>query len=200
MAINKPNDYDTAQAWGEYTPLAPGGYICRILNAKETKSKAGNVMVEFIVDICEGPEAGRFKKEFERSTKDDKKWSNNATCRQLTNNVDGTTHGGFKNLVQTIEESNNTPVVWGDGFVDWMKGKTIGLVFGREQYEYNGELKWATRVGRGYKTVEQIIKGEFTVPEDKLLEPRQSLAEYMAAPIDAPPGGFGALQDDDIPF
>lgn len=193
MAINKPHDYDEAKAWGDSQALEPGGYICKIVNARETTSKAGNQMVEMLIDIDEGPEAGRFMKMYNNS--DPKKWSNSAVVRQLTlNTADKTTHGGFKNMIQAVEESNNTQVVWGDGFVDWIKNKRIGLLFYREQFKANdGELKWSTKVDNNrYKTVEQIVSGDYRQPEDK---------PYIENGVaGGAPNGFQAVSDDDIPF
>lgn len=193
MAINKPHDYDEAKAWGESQALEPGGYICKVMNARETISKAGNQMVEMLIDIDEGPEAGRFMNLYNNS--DPKKWSNGAIVRQLIlKPTDKTTHGGFKNMIQVIEESNNSPVVWGDGFIDWIKNKRIGLLFYREQFVgRDGNLAWSTKVdGNHYKTIEQIKTGDFKTPEDV-----PYVENGVAGGV---PNGFQAIEDNDIPF
>lgn len=194
MAINKPQDFDTAQAWGDYNPLQPGGYICTIVNARETMSKAGNQMIELMVDISEGDEAGRFMNEYNNSTREPRKWNNSAVIRQLILTKEGTTNGGFKNLINVLEENSGSRVVWGDALVPWMKGKSLGLIFYREQWRNDqGEVKWATRIYRGYKTLAQMMNGDFTVPEDVYLKDEpQSFASST-------PSGFAAL-DEDIPF
>ena len=47
--------YEEAQAiTGEYEKLEAGGYICKIVNAKEEKSKSGKRMLVLQLDIIEG--------------------------------------------------------------------------------------------------------------------------------------------------
>ena len=43
--MNKPNDFDNVQAFGEYTPLPAGGYVCRIMGVEETVSSNGKAMI-----------------------------------------------------------------------------------------------------------------------------------------------------------
>ena len=192
--MKKPDDFDTAKAYGGYTPLPSGGYVCKIIGVDEVKSQKGKDMLKIALDIAEGEEAGRFMREFKLDTRDYKKWPNSGIVHQLVLDDKGNTNGGFKQFTNCVVDSNNGfQIVWGDGFCKCFKDKLIGVLFGREQYvNRDGELKWSTKP-KFFKTVEQIRKGVFKVPEDKLVESGAN----KETPL---PSGFGQLQDDDIPF
>ena len=65
--MEKINGYDSAIALtGEYERLKPGGYICKIIAAKEeTSKKSGSRMLTLALDIDEGEHRGFFKKRWE---------------------------------------------------------------------------------------------------------------------------------------
>ena len=53
--MEKVQGYEEAQAMtGEYERLNAGGYICKIISAKEEKSKSGKRMLVLALDIVEG--------------------------------------------------------------------------------------------------------------------------------------------------
>lgn len=193
--MQKPKDFDTAKATGEYIPLPAGGYICKIIGVEETKSKAGNHMLKIAVDIAEGDEQGRFMDEFRSDTRPDKKWPNSGIIYQLTEDKEGNTHGGFKSFTNCVVESNNGfEIVWGDKFAECFRNKLVGMTFGREQYvNKDGELRWSTKP-KFFKTVEQIKSGDFKVPEDKPFDDNGTSGSSGI------PSGFGQISDDDIPF
>ena len=190
--MQKPKDFETAKAYGEYEPLPAGGYVCKIVGIVETKSKAGNSMIKIAVDIAEGDEKGRFEAAYKQNTSMDKKWPASATIYQIVENKDGSTNGFFKAFTDTAVESNKGfEIQWGEKFAECFKGKLIGILFGREQYENReGKIVWGTKPKQGYKTVEDIRKGNFKVPEDK---PMDGMPKSV-------PDGFGAIEDEDIPF
>ena len=70
--MEKIEGYETAQALtGEYERLKPGGYICKIIAAKEEKSKkSGSRMLTLALDIDEGEQKGFFMKRFEELKKE----------------------------------------------------------------------------------------------------------------------------------
>lgn len=190
--MEKPKDFETAKAFGEYEALPAGGYVCKIVGINETKSKAGNAMIKIAVDIAEGEEKGRFETAYKQNTNMDKKWPVAATIYQVVENKDGNTNGFFKTFTDTIVESNKGfEIQWGDKFAECFKGKLIGILFGREQYENReGKVVWGTKPQQGYKTVEDIRNGNFKVPEDK---PLKGMPASM-------PEGFEPIGDEDIPF
>ena len=68
-------------------------------------------------------------------------------------------------MISCIEKSN-------EGY-EWnwdektLKGKKIGVLFGREQYLMNGQKKWATKA-RAVRSIKGLEMSE--IPQDKLLD------------------------------
>ena len=99
------------------------------------------------------------------------------------------TNRSFKSFCEKMKESNRIEIPWGDHFCSGLKGKLIGVTFGREQFEGNDDmLHWTTKP-KYWKTVSEIREGKYTVPEDRPLKQESS----------APPG-FDAISDEDLPF
>lgn len=187
--MQKPNNFDNTKAYTEYMPLPPGGYICKVIDIAEMQSKTGKEMVKIALDVAEGEYAGKFKIDFDADAKEDKKWP--CVAYQLTLDNEGNTNRGFKSLIDSLEDSNKGfSVEWGDNFCKPIKGKLLGVTFGREQYEGNdGTPRWSVRV-KNFKSVQDIKDGKFKVPADKYLE--------KAAPTN-PVQDFEEL-DEDLPF
>ena len=190
--MNKPRNYEETQSFGGFEPLVPGAYVCKVIGVTEINSRNGKPMTKIAIDIAEGDESGRFKRLFENDTRTDKKWSNQAVIYQLILDNEGNCSSGFKTFVETVENDNNTKAVWGDGFCNWAKGKYIGVVFRREEYEnQNGERKWTTKPFR-FCASQDVRDGKISAPKDKPL----SGTSVTQAPI---PHGFAEL-DEEIPF
>ena len=183
----KPNGLDTAPAikGGGFPQLPPGGYICRIVEAKEQHSKSGRNMLVLGLDIAEGEYKDFYLKQFQRRHEEtpDAKWP--CLYYQLT---DGDSVGRLKGLLMALEESN-------DGFIlaswDWDEKRLKKLlccgVFREEEY-LNHENKVRTSV----KCISILPTAELPnvkVPEKKTLEPQQQNN-----------GGWGNIPDEDIPF
>lgn len=197
--MEKPRNFDTTKATGEYSPLPAGGYICSIIGVEEVMSKTGKPMIKVALDIAFGDEKGRFMNEYQNDTRQPKKWPSSAVVYQLVMDADGNTHGRFKQFTNCVEQSNDHfAIVWGGEFCSCFKGKLVGVLFGREQYEStkDGSLKWATKP-QFFKTVEDIRNNNFRIPEDKYLNTPTTTAPAGEYGI---PEGFRAIQDDDIPF
>lgn len=164
----KPHDFDNVQANSTFVPLAPGGYICRIMGVQETTTQNGVPSFHVSLDIAEGPETGRFAKEYRSDTRQDKKWG--CIYRQTITTRDGGTSPFFKGLICAFEESNGTTVQWIDNpqaFAEQFKNKLIGVVFGREEYKKtDGSKAWSTKP-TVCMSVQKIRSGDFTTPEDK---------------------------------
>lgn len=168
----KPLDYENVQANSNFTPLAPGGYVCRIMGVQEAATQKGAPSFHVSLDIAEGPEANRFANEYRADTRADKKWG--CVYRQTITTKDGGTSPFFKGLITAIEESNNMTVQWtenSEAFAAQFKGKLVGVIFGREEYaKQDGTKAWTTKA-QLCMPVAKIRSGDFKVPEDKPLAP-----------------------------
>lgn len=169
----KPLDYENVQANSNYTPLPAGGYVCRIMGVQEAATRNGTPSLHVSLDIAEGPEAGRFAKEYRTNNNPDKKWG--CVYRQTIVTASGTTSPFFKGMISAIEESNNMTVQWIEdpaAFEAQFKGKLVGALFGREEYtKQDGTNAWSTKP-TVCMSVQKIRSGDFTVPEDKPLTPK----------------------------
>ena len=190
----KPADYDRVSAYGEFTPLELGGHICQIMSVEETTSSTGKDMLIISLDTApQDEQPGYYMEQWKNDGRQDKKWG----CRvfQMVLDKDGNTNRGLKTFITAVEKSNpGFRVQWGDGFAACFKGRLIGGVFGREQYQNSyGDLKWSTKCVQ-FRSVEAIQKG-VDVPEDRYLNRHK--------PQQNPAAGFGELSDiseSDLPF
>lgn len=103
--MEKLENYDNvAPITGEYERLNAGGYICKIINAKEEKSKSGKRMLVLALDILEGDKKDFFRNRFNENANPDKKWPAGAIYRQM---LEGEKAAGFlKGLMTSLEASN----------------------------------------------------------------------------------------------
>ena len=192
MAFKKPKDYDNVRI-GEPRILPAGGYICKILNAEETESRGGKPMLKVSFDIDEGEYKGYFRDLFKgwKENSDDPatvKWPFTGTKWVMFYNSEGKTNRDFKSFCTSLEDSG-TKVWINDTFdVNGLRGATLGLIFRREEHEYNNARSWRT-VPVGFRSVKTIEDGNYNVPEDKPL-PEPVLTETDS---------FTAL-DEDLPF
>ena len=192
MAFKKPKDYDNVKV-GEPRILPAGGYICKILNAEETESRSGKPMLKVSFDIDEGEYKGYFRDLFKgwKESSDDPatvKWPFTGTKWVMFYNSEGKTNRDFKSFCTALEDSG-TKVWINDTFdVNGLRGATLGLIFRREEHEYNNARSWRT-VPVGFRSVKTIEDGNYNMPEDKPL-PEPVLTETDS---------FTAL-DEDLPF
>lgn len=192
MAFKKPKDYDSVKI-GEPRILPAGGYICKILNAEETESRNRKPMLKVSFDIDEGEYKGYFRDLFKgwKESSDDPatvKWPFTGTKWVMFYNSEGKTNRDFKSFCTALEDSG-TKVWINDTFdVNGLRGATLGLIFRREEHEYNNARSWRT-VPVGFRSVKTIEDGNYNVPEDKPL-PEPVLTETDS---------FTAL-DEDLPF
>ena len=190
MAFRKPSDYDSVKV-GEAKILPAGGYICEILKVEETESKTGRPMLKVAFDITSGAFAGYFKDLFQnwKESSDDPqsvKWPFTGTKWILLYDNEGATNRDFKSFCTALEDSG-TDVWKNDTFdVNGLKGAKIGIIFRREEHEYQNARSWRT-VPWGFRSVETIKKGTFNVPEDKALAPKV---------VDDLTDSFSAAEDD----
>lgn len=188
--MKKIEGYDEAQALtGEYERLEAGGYICKIINAKEEESKSGKRMLVIAIDIAEGEHKGYYQKRYDESLKNaspDKhvKWA--GVYRQM---LEGENSAGFlKGLITSLEASN-------EGFKwNWDEKKLIGLkcgaIFGEEEYEkMDGNIGTTVKV-KYIRSVKSIQDGKFEIPKIKKLPKRGDAFDSFDVTSDT----------DDLPF
>lgn len=196
--MNKPKNWEKTQAYGEFEPLELGGHICKIMSVEETQSRSGKDMLVISLDIADGPQKGYYADQYKKDFKPDKKWG--CIVYQLEEDKDGNANRGLKTFIKAVGESNPDfaeDKIWGSNDLNpFFKGKSIGGVFGREQYKnQNGDLKWSIKCVQ-FRSVEDIKKG-VDIPEDK----------YLKEEIESPAAGFDINSfeefdenDSELPF
>lgn len=194
-AIKKPNNYANTQEYGTGKSLPPGGYVVGIVKIEETKSKKGLPQLKVAFDIAEGEYQGYFREIFNKRKAErpfEAKWPNGGMSYINIEDDKGQCHRSFKSFCGALEKCGYTVWDMADNFlIDQIVGKTVGLTFGREEYEWDGKTGWATKP-RFFCSIEDIHNGDFNVPEDR------PLAKETLEP--SRPEGFTALSENDIPF
>lgn len=201
--MQKPRNYDSTNAYGGFDPIEPGGHIMVVQNVEESMSRSRKPMLLISLDTDrEDAQPGYFMDRWKSDNRpaDQKKWG--CIVYQLTEDDKGDCSRGLKTFITSVEESNpGFKVQWGDGFARCFKGKKVGGLFRREQFEArDGSLKWSTKCF-AFRSVQAIIDG-VDVPDDKYLKSRGS--SYSDSYNTSAPGGdqFSKLAEDDgeLPF
>ncbi len=195
------NDYAQTKGYtaGESPAKLPaGGYVCRILSAREGAFPNGDPCLQIALEIAEGEYAGSIREQFERKKQfnDNAKWP--AILMQGTT-VKGTsdTNPYFKGLITAIQESN-IGYTW-----NWdektLANKLLGVVFREEQFynQQTGELQSTVRPFYGCSTAQ--IKMGVATPKPK--PPRQQTpAQASMAAANALGMMAEVVDDDELPF
>lgn len=193
----KPNDYDSIPAYS--TPALPAdGYICKVLNAKHEVDNNGKNRIVAIFDIAEGEHKDYFRDKFEEQKKFDpnKKYPQGGTAYIFEKEYDSDrTSQRFKQFTQALTDSGVT-LNWDswEALAESMIQGMIGIVFRREEQDFEGKQWWDTRPFK-YLPIEKIASGEYTVPDDK---PLQGISQNNNESYD--PSGAFSQTEDDIPF
>lgn len=195
--MEKPKNYDEIPVVGDYEVLEPGGYICKIINAKEEKSKSGRDMLVIAFDIEEGEHKGIYQRRYEELSKNDTpdnmaKWPNNGVHRIMINDNEGNFNKFLKTFITSVEQSNNFDF-WGKnkGEAKGLKGKLFGGIFGEEEYEKNdGKIGTSTKL-QWIRATSTIEDGKYQIPEKKTIAKKPgSIFDEMDVKD----------EDDDLPF
>lgn len=198
--MEMPKNYDeTVGVTGEFESLEAGGYICKIISAKEEESKNGNKMLVVAFDIAQGEHENYFQKRFDENRKSNTdvakiiKWPNNGIHRLMVLDNTGNCNKFFKGFITAVENSNNNYNFKKAKFDEkTLKDKLFGGIFGEEEYQANdGSIKKITKL-RWIRTVETIEDGKFEIPELKKLPQNSNsiLGEFQVTDN----------SDDDLPF
>ena len=187
--MEKLEGYDNAVAiTGEYERLEAGGYVCKIISAKEEKSKSGKRMLVLALDIVEGDKKDFFRNRFMENSSPEKKWPAGAIYRQM---LKGDKAAGFLKGLMTSLEASNEGFKW-----NWDEKKLANLkcggIFGEEEYEkMDGSVGTTTKI-KFIRTVKAIQDGNFKVPEIKKLPQKGEAFEDFINSVDN--------DNDDLPF
>lgn len=132
------NGFDRNDVYRNTERLPAGGYVIKILEAKEVENDYGRKLV-ISFDIAEGEYKDFFASNYKAQVGEDKKWK--GTYRVNVPKDDGSEQDGwakrrFNTLIVDIEESN--PGYHWDWDESKLKGKTIGALFNNKEYEFNG--------------------------------------------------------------
>lgn len=182
----------TAVLPGEFVKLPAGGYVCSIVNAEITNSKAGNPMLVLYIDIVEGEFAKHFRNAFERvrGSRPDIKWDNSGIYRQLIFDKAGKVSRFFKGLLTCIEKSNAQFSFNPRSFDEKiLRGCLIGFVFAEEEYQKTDGSTGSRTFAKFPKPVDDIRSGNFKIPDSKKPpaekpKPPQSSGVFIGDPTD----------------
>lgn len=193
------NNYDTTQTISARAQLPVGAYICQILKAEEkvySSPKGEWHKLEVSFDICEGEHKDFYANDYRSQSGEDKKWK--GVLRMNIPSDDGSeadnwSKRSFKTNILAIEESNNG-YHW-----DWneaqLKGKTVGIVFRSEEWEYNGKRGWRTAPFKMVPAAD-VKSGNIKIPDPKPLNGKAASQASTAADL----SDFVEVASADLPF
>lgn len=205
--MKKYAGYEAKAVVGGSDPLPAGGYIVKIISAKEEPWKNGggsSLVISF--DVSEGEYSGFFAEQFKSNTSEDKKWKGNLRVAIPDENSDyfDSQRKTFNSTIGAIEESNSGyhldwgPVEKGD----WsqLKGKQAGVLYRNKEWEYKGDTGWTTEAAY-FATTDYIHSGNVKIPKDKPLKNKQPVSASGFA-VSGSSGGFAEItgEDSNLPF
>ena len=194
--INVPKyNKDNRKVQQEFKQLPKGNYVCKVMNVEETTYKNGKRGLKISFDIAEGEYKDFYTKQYQESTKEDKKWSYDAVY-YLSIPFDGCESyiiDGWDTFWANIEDSNNG-FIW-NGDEKTIKGKVFGGCFRNEQSqnEQTGQIYDHTRLA-GTRIAQDIRDGKVKwAPKDKFIEtaPASDDNSFMNVPN---------VEELDLPF
>ena len=192
-------DYETTQTITGSRQLPVGAYVCTILKAEEkvySSSKGEWHKLEVSFDISEGEHKDFYANDYRSQSGEDKKWK--GVLRMNIPSDDGSeadtwAKRSFKTNILAIEESNNG-YHW-----DWneaqLKGKTVGIVFRSEEWEYNGKRGWRTAPFKMVPAAD-VKSGNIKIPDPKPLNGKAASQASTAADL----SDFVEVASADLPF
>lgn len=164
----KKRTFDRNNVYKNTEKLPAGGYVIKIMDAKEESFDWGDVLA-IAFDIAEGEYKGFYNDNFKSQQGEDKKWK--GVFRLYVPKDDGSekdawTQKKFNTNIVAIEESN--PGFYFDWDESKLKGKIVGALFNNKEYSFNGRTGFFTNC-HSFISAEAIRSGKFTVPKDALL-------------------------------
>jgi hypothetical protein len=170
--------------------LPAGGYVAKILGAKEMEYSWGNVLAIHF-DIEEGEFQGFFARDYESNTNEDRKWRGVYRLTEPKDDgseKDGWTKNTFNGAMWAIEESN--PGYHWNWDEESLAGKTVGVIYRNREWEKDGNTGWTTEAGM-LESADAIRSGRYKPMKDKPLKKAAGTAANTRR---------GSAADDDLPF
>lgn len=206
--MRKIDGFENVQEATSFKRLPVDAYVCKIMNVNDVpmdaKTGKGDYLKVFF-DIAEGEHKGYFKKQYDADTRADKKWPN---AGSFIRSYKDSALPMFKGFTNALEKSNKG-YTW-DYDEKKLKGKTIVLVIGDEEYlNQKGEKRTRNYVA-SVRSLEAYKAGDFTLPALKVLDESKS-ATTSSTPADfddpfkaqsenAPATTAAAPADNDYPW
>ena len=167
--------------------IPPGGYICKILDVEDVPQKE---YLKIKVDIAQGQYKGHYKNLEEQFSFWGLTWFMSYKDSAL---------GLFKAGISALRASNEG-FQWADDEENderKMIGCLVGGILGEEEYLGNdGSLKCNVKFKRA-ASVQDIIDGNYKVPEKKKLAAMDNTNEVVDTTIGS---GFQPVDEDEMPF
>ena len=192
------SNYNETQTFSERPALPVSGYVATIKKAQVRTYSGQNGSfdkLEIAFDIAEGEYKDFFATDLKSQSGEDKKWKGVLRLYIPTDDGsdrDNTTKSIFKGNIEAVEDSNNG-YHW-----DWeeknLTGKTVGVLFRNEEWEYDGKHGWKAQPFK-FIAASKVREGKFTLPKDKPLK------NSSVRPQTKAPAGYEEIVDDeDVPF
>lgn len=185
------NGFEAKKSGGAREQLPAGGYVAKIMDAKEVRYDWGGV-IQISFDVAEGEYRDFFRTDYNGNTNEDRKWRGVFRLpvpKDDGSEKDGWTKNAFNNAVWALEASN--PGYHWDWDESKWKGKTVGVLFRNREWEWEGRTGWNTEAC-ALTSDSDIREGKFRMPKDKPLAKKSSFAS----------AGFTSFaeDDDELPF
>ena len=193
--IKKPMNWDNVQEIGERKTLPLGAYVCKVKQVRVQDNSYGSQLA-LLFDIAEGEYAGYYNQEYNANTSDNKKWK--GLLRVWLPKDDGSekdelTKRIFKGFVTAFERSN--PGYRWDWNENSLAGKTIGVMYRNEEWDYEGKHGWAVRPFKAI-SADTVREGNYTLPKDK---PLSNGGSATVAPANVP-AGYTEVDTEELPW
>lgn len=190
--MNPINNFEKVKAVTEKVQLPVGGYILKIIGAKEVEYSGQNgpfKKLEIGFDIAEGEYKGYYQQDYDNQTQEDKHWK--GVLRVYSPTGDGTEQDEYrqrilKGITNAIEDSNSG-YHWDWDEKQW-KGKMVGGLFRREEWQMNGREGWTTKCFK-FLSVDDVKEGKFSTPKDKPLKNKETVVSVFQ-PVEDEDDGF----------
>ena len=186
-------DYDKVEVYKPAERLPVGGYIIKILGAKEVPYSWGSVL-EVQFDINEGDYKSFYTLQYRNSQLEDKKYK--GVYRMNVPKDDGSemdswTKQHFKRDILAVEDSN-PGFRWSWNEAE-LAGKVVGALFHDKEWEKDGKTGFYTAL-HSFCNVEDILSENFKIPAPRLLKKKSDTAQ---APFASP---FDNADDVELPY
>lgn len=193
--IRKPQNWEQVQEYTVREKLPVGAYVCKVKQVALQQNSYGQVLC-ILYDITEGEYINFYNRDFAgQSNGAEKKWR--GVIRVWIPQDDGSekdekTKRAFKGVVTSFEESN--PGYKWNWDENSLVGKTIGVIYREEEWDYNGKTGWTAKPLRCMSAA-KVRSGDYTIPDKKPLR-----GDAYDTGNTAASAGAIAVETDDLPF